>query len=488
MIKNSRKTACAFALMALATTSGFALSSNMANAFANKCSPPQTPVLAFYSKTSEDLLFNAQDPIEIMCQAGVRCVGLHWALCRNTLVTPFRQGEAEALPPDRFRIRVDTAGLLPGFYDIRVLLDSGTGAPIPGVCTFGYRVPEMPLANTRPADFKQFWDDAKAKLAKIPLDAQESEMVSYSGTQINQYNTQYAGLPGDYDPTGHVTNDVESCKVSFAGPDGGRVYAWLAKPKGKGPFPVMLVLPGAGFNARPRPLEHARHGYLALDVQIHGQDVDLPVPVYPKIPGYYSDWKYEPASAYYYYNIHMRVMQAVNYLASRPDADLTRLAAVGGSQGGRLSLVIAGLDPRIRAIVPCIAHNANVPYYKWSEACNGVIQQPDGKRSATGPKSDGMSLTGAPPVADTPEMRCLAYYDTMNFAPDIHCPVMMNAGLIDPVSPPSHVFGAYLRIASTDKSITPLPGLGHDWSSEFDRRAWRWLDKVWARQAAAQKQ
>jgi len=65
---------------------------------------------------------------------------------------------------------------------------------------------------------------------------------------------------------------------------------------------------------------------------------------------------------------------------------------------------------------------------------------------------------------------------------------MMNAGLIDPVSPPSHVFGAYLRIASTDKSITPLPGLGHDWSSEFDRRAWRWLDKVWARQAAAQKQ
>jgi hypothetical protein len=23
----------------------------------------------------------------------------------------------------------------------------------------------------------------------------------------------------------------------------------------------------------------------------------------------------------------------------------------------------------------------------------------------------------------------------------------------------------------------PLPGLGHDWSAEFDRMAWKWLDK-----------
>ena len=481
----TRKTACTLAFLALAAPAGFALSSNMALPYADKCSGPQTPVLAFYSKTSDDLLFNSSEPIDIMCQAGLRSVGLHWALSRNTLFTPFRQGEAEALPPDKFRIRVETAGLLPGFYDLRVALDSGTGKATTGVCTFGYRASEMPLAQTRPADFKQFWDTAKAKLAKIPLDAQLGEMTTYTGDQINQYNLQHAGLPGDYDPTGHVTDTVESCKVSFAGPDGGRVYAWLAKPKGNGPFPVMLVLPGAGFNARPRPLEHARHGYLALDVQVHGQDVDLPVPEYPKIPGYYGDWKFEPASDYYFYNIHLRVLQAVNYLASRPDADLNRLVAAGGSQGGRLSLVIAGLDPRIRAIVPCIAHSANIPFSKWAEACNGSVFQPDGKR-VVGPKSDGMSLTGAPPVADTPEMRCMAYYDTMNFAPDIHCPVMMNGGLVDGISPPSAVWGAYMRIGTTDKSITPLPGLGHDWSAEFDRRAWRWLDKVWASQAATQ--
>ena len=53
----------------------------------------------------------------------------------------------------------------------------------------------------------------------------------------------------------------------------------------------------------------------------------------------------------------------------------------------------------------------------------------------------------------------------------------MNAGLIDPISPPYSVWAAYNRVGSTDKQIVPLPGLGHDWSAEFDRRAWRWLDR-----------
>jgi cephalosporin-C deacetylase-like acetyl esterase len=64
--------------------------------------------------------------------------------------------------------------------------------------------------------------------------------------------------------------------------------------------------------------------------------------------------------------------------------------------------------------------------------------------------------------------------------------VMMNAGLVDPVSPPSHVWAAYNRLGTANKSITPLPGLGHDWSAEFDRRAWRWLNEVWALQAGGQ--
>ena len=469
-----------------------AMNLNLAVPWSDKCSPPQTPYLAFYSPQSADMLFSPemlglrQSSLEFLCQAGLRSVSMTWSLHRNMIIKPFRAGKAESLPANRFRIRIAPEGLPPGFYDLKVVLDTGMETkdakdkrPVTGVCVFGWRAGEMAVRDTRPADFISFWDKAKARLAAIPLNARnETPMVTFDRIRINAYNVSSACLPADYDPDGHKTEEVESCKISFAGPDGGRVYAWLAKPKGPGPFPAMLVLPGAGFAARPRPLEHARHGYLAIDIQIHGQDVDLPR--YQPLPGYYEEFRFEPVEAYYYYNVHLRVMQAVHYLVSRADVDARRIVAVGGSQGGRLSLVIAGLEGRIAAAVSGIAHSSNYPHLHWVARCNG-LDKPWDKASdpklAGRIKSDGMDMPGKPPALTDADGRCLAYYDPMNFAQDIRCPLLMNAGLTDPVSPPSSVWAAYNRVASMDKTLVPLPGIAHDWSSEFDRRAWRWLDE-----------
>jgi cephalosporin-C deacetylase-like acetyl esterase len=464
---------------------GYSLEINLACPWDDTCSPPQTPFLSFHSTRSQDLLFSSGEEIEIICQAGLRAVALPWSLHRNGIATPFRKGEAEALPAHRFRIAVSTAGLHPGFYDLQVVLDTGMSKenkeplarrPVKGVCTFGWKASEMAVASTRPADFAQFWAQARAKLAKIPLDAQLGPVQSWGSQEINAYNPPNACLPANFDPAGRRADRVESCKVSMAGPDGGRVYGWLAKPEGPGPFPAMLVLPGAGFNARPRPLEHARHGYVALDIQIHGQDVDLPR--YEQIPGYYDHCTYEPVDAFYYYNVHLRCLQALSYLASRPDVDPARIVVVGGSQGGRLAVVIAGLDPRVAAAVPAIAHSGNHPHLRWVARCNGY---PDLGSSRPDPKiapTDGMDVAGAPPVLDDAVARCLAYYDPGNFAPDVRCPILFNAGLIDPVSPPSSVFAVFNNTGSATKSMIALDGMGHDWCPEFDRRAFRWLDKT----------
>ena len=469
-----------------------AMNLNLALPWDDKCSPPQTPFLAFYSPQSATLLFDpatlkpGPSPLEIICQAGLRSVGMTWTLHRNMIDKPFREGKAEALLANQFRIRIVPDKLPPGFYDLKVVLDTGMAAtnpkdkrPVTGVCTFGWCAAAMAIRETRPADFKTFWDRAKAKLAAISLDARnETPMETFDRAAIGAYNLKCACLPADYDPEGHKAEEVESGKISFAGPDGGRVYGWLAKPKGPGPFPAMLVLPGAGFAARPRPLEHARHGYLAIDIQIHGQDVDLPR--YAQLPGYYSDFRFEPVEAYYYYNIHLRVVQAVNYLLSRPDVDPKRIVAVGGSQGGRLGIVIAGLNPRITAVVSAIPNSSNYPHLHWVARCNGLNKpwdKPWEPNYKMRPKSDGMDLTGEPPAVTDPDGRCLAYYDPMNFAPDVRCPMLINAGLIDPVSPPCSVWAVYNRLPAANKMLVPQPGTAHDWSAEFDRRAWRWLDQ-----------
>lgn len=457
-------------LLVVTMTSIQALCHNLEAPWGEKPSGPFNPLATFSSRQSDDLLFSDGDEIEITCQGGVRSLALHWTLARNCFTTPFRSGAGEPLPGNKFRLRLATAGLLPGFYDLRVQVDAGLAKPIDAICTFGWKVASIPPAAPRPADFAAFWARGLEQLKQVPLVATTEPMQVFSRAEIDAYNTAHACLPPDFDPTGHKVEEVESCKISFAGIGGIRIHAWLAKPKGPGPFPTMLVLPGGGVSPRSRPLEHARHGYLAIDIQIHGQDVDLAK--YPAMLGYSvpEDIVFAPIDAHYARNMYLNVVQAVNYLASRSDVDATRIVAVGGSQGGRLSVVVAGLDPRIRAIVPAIPHFANQPYRLWADACNRAS-----------PPRDGMDVAGIPPIIDSPEARCYSYYDPMNFAPGIRCPVFMNCGLIDAVSPPANAWAAFQAMPSTNKTFVPLPGFGHDWSAEFDRRALRWLDRVLAR-------
>lgn len=331
-------------LLLLSMDAGRAMNSNVACPYGDTCSPPQTPYLSFVSRHAEEMLFASGEQVEIVCRAGLRAVALRWTLHRNMVEKPFREGIAEPLPANRFIIPISTAGLHPGFYDLRVSLDSGlenagkepqTARPIRGACTFGWKADQMAIAQSRPADFKAFWEAAKAKLAKIPLDAREGPMQAFGPNEINDYNLTSACLPADYDPVGH------------------------------------------------------------------------------------------------------RCGRALHRMG------------------------------------------ANQPQSRWVTRLNGYVPRkwPPVVDPALG-KSDGMELAGAAPLFDEPEERCLAYYDPMNFAPDVSCPALFNAGLIDPVSPPSSVFAAFNRWGCEEKTMVALGGLGHDWSAEFDRRAWRWLDET----------
>ncbi len=436
------------------------MQSNLAVPFGYKCSPPQMPELAFYSPDSEDMIFSAGDQLNIICIAGVRSVAMSWTLARNAFVTPFAKGSARAMSGNRYLLSVATAYLHPGFYDLRVVLDTGNGELLEGVSCFGWKVEEMATPSLKPEDFNEFWATAKAEVSATPLDlSQKGEIHRFSREKINTYNAAHAALPNCYDPEGITHDFVESRELSFAAAGGGRVYGWMAKPEGEGPFPAMLILPGAGFGPRPRPLEHARHGYVALDIQVHGQEVSTDH--YPVLYGEKIEHDFSAPENYHYYRIHQRVLQAINVLEARDDVDSSRIVVVGGSQGGRLSTVAAGIDSRIAAAIPAITHFGNQPYFEWSETCN-----------ANG--DDGMGQS-APQIVDNERTRCLAYFDPMNFAGQIKCPVLMNAGLVDPVSRAAHVYGVYNNLNTDDKEMVAQPGLGHDWFSEFDRYAWKWL-------------
>ena len=91
---------------------------------------------------------------------------------------------------------------------------------------------------------------------------------------------------------------------------------------------------------------------------------------------------------------------------------------------------------------------------------------------------DGTESYGMFEAAATPQMKMLAYFDPINFAPRAKCPAYFNGGLVDPVSPAYSTYAAFLRWGGKDKTFVAVPNHGHDWWAAFDRAAYRWLDRV----------
>ena len=56
----------------------------------------------------------------------------------------------------------------------------------------------------------------------------------------------------------------------------------------------------------------------------------------------------------------------------------------------------------------------------------------------------------------------LAYYDGINFAPRVTCPIIVNLGLQDNVCPAETAFVTFEALASKDKEIYAYDGHGHE--------------------------
>jgi dienelactone hydrolase len=115
-----------------------------------------------------------------------------------------------------------------------------------------------------------------------------------------------------------------------------RLHLEWATPPGTGPFPAVLVHPDGGSPAvkmRGVIWDLACHGYLAMAVDyrrlLHGKYHRTLFP-----------WRAEA-----------EVTTALEVLRAQPLADTQRLAALGFSQGGIFSLLIAAQAPDIKAVV-----------------------------------------------------------------------------------------------------------------------------------------
>ena len=436
---------------------------NLAGPYQAMPSPPRSLEIQFYSPMQEDFLFTGSAAPRIICLPGKRSIAVDWALARNRVNAPLLTGTAEPRFDSNFEINVPADDLAPGFYDLSVKVRFSKQEAMEARTTFGWRIAEMPVYPLRPDDFDSFWKNAIGKIDAVTPKPRVVLERTLHGKEIGLYNLNHAFLPESYDPAGEKFDEVELHRVRFESFGGVTIEAWFAKPVGEGPFPGLLVLPGAGNNPRPAPVEHARHGYAALDIQVHGNPVDA-----AKYTPATDDAKVVNPEEKNHFPIYLHALQAARVLKLLPGVDATRLAVLGGSQGGRLTMVVTALDPSFHAAVPAITHFAYMPWLRWTDSLNA--------RNSPG------ETAFEPSTEISPTLRAESYFDVLNFAPQVRCPVLLNAGLTDRVSAPTGIFAVHAALPG-EKEIVPLPNIGHDWAPAFDQYAWRWLEKILARKS-----
>jgi cephalosporin-C deacetylase len=277
-------------------------------------------------------------------------------------------------------------------------------------------------AITRPREFDQFWDSTKRHLG------------------VAELNPVLTPDPDNSDL-------VATCfKVSYASLRGVVIHGRYCRPAPEGVYPAVLVSPWYAQGAVPPPRDLVKEGFAALSYQARGFDVDLPA--YPSENSYYVLNGLDEPETYVYRDIVAHALRGLDFLASRPEVDAKRLGVMGASQGGGVSLMVAGLDKRVAAVA------ADFPF---------LSDWPDSLSAPHSPYSDVREFLAQ--RANVPQnaklMKTLSFFDTANVAENIAVPVLVQAGLKDQTCPAAGIKKMFGMIKSSSKTLKEYPKADH---------------------------
>jgi cephalosporin-C deacetylase-like acetyl esterase len=338
-------------------------------------------------------------------------------------------------------LTVKAAGLRqPGFLRL-VATASFEGQDYRALATAGFAPERIAPTVEEPADFDAFWSAGKEALAKLPVDAKLVPMPQSSNGRVDCWHVSLQNVSPDTTGTS-------------------RLFGVLCEPKGDGPFPALLQVPGAGVRAYAGNVEMAEKGFITFQIGIHGIPVDLAPEVYQALGSGalqgYNTFNLGERDRYYYRRVYLGCVRANDFLVSRPRYDGKTLAVTGGSQGGALSIVTAGLDPRVRFLAAYYPALADVTGYLHGRAGGWPHMFRDEKRRLPA------------------RIATAAYYDVVNFARRVRVPGLYSWGYNDETCPPTSTFAAY-GVIPGEKSLLLALETGHFTTPEQTRKVNDWL-------------
>ena len=297
-----------------------------------------------------------------------------------------------------------------------------------------------------PADFDEFWDRTLAEsrsaggdVMLVPAESPVSELV------------------------------VED--LTFAGFGGEPIRGWVIRPRDSQPRATVVQYVGYG-GGRGLPHEHlhwASSGFVHVVMDTRGQgsawgtggDTPDPHGSGPAFPGFMTRG-IQSRETYYYRRVFTDAVRLIDAVRGFDFVDPIAVAVTGGSQGGAISLAVAGLVPGLRAVMP------DVPFL--CDFRRSVELTPDA------PFTELRNYLAIHRDVVDETFTTLSYFDGVNFARRATAPARFSVALMDPIVLPSTVFAAYNDYAGDDREIDVYPynghegGQGHQWVTQA-----RWL-------------
>ncbi len=319
----------------------------------------------------------------------------------------------------------------PGFYRLIVTLQDNLQYSM----VLGYDVENIDTPLTRPDDFAGFWQQRKKGLAGV--------QPEYRVTKSDR-----------------STGELDVFLVEMRSYGNVRIRGWYTVPRKNGPFAAILSVPGYGGDMRPN-FDRTHVATLALNIRGHGnskEDLD---------PGdreyMFIDFDPRRPEDYIYTGAFMDCLRGIDFLASRPEIDATRIGVEGGSQGGGLSFATAALDDRVCFCAPDIPWLGDWAGYQMT---------------AHWPRENyDKLLKSFPGLTADDILAFLSYFDTMNMAEWISCPVLMSVGLQDNVCPPRISFSPYNNV-QTEKEYRVYPFAGHSTRHQHGKYKNSWMARM----------
>jgi cephalosporin-C deacetylase len=299
--------------------------------------------------------------------------------------------------------------------------------------------------NPRPADFDAFWDHGLAEMRSI--------------------DSRVELVPADF------STDFADCyDLYFTGVGGARIHAKFLKPKNiNEPCPAVLMFHGYYGNSGDwfNKLGFVAQGFVVAALDCRGQgglSEDKGNVAGTTMQGHIVRGLDGPPEQMLFRKIFLDTAQLANILMEMPEVDENRLAALGGSQGGGLTLACVALEPKVKKaapLYPFLCDYRRVWEIDLAEDAYWELREYFRRFDPLHEREEAV-------------FEKLGYIDVQHLCPRIKAEVLLGTCLMDTICPPSTQFAAYNKISS-QKSLLLYPDYEHEIPPGHEDRVFQFL-------------